>query len=135
MPPEAKLKRALRQILGVSMVVVGVLHFVRPGGFEKIVPAWLPAPHALVLISGFFEIAGGIGLFSARFHRAAAWGLILLYVAVFPANINMAANEIQPDGGHIPVAILWLRLPLQVVLIALAWWLSRTPAARAAPAA
>jgi uncharacterized membrane protein len=79
------------------------------------------------LLSGFFEVLGGVGLFVRRAHRAAAYGLIALYVAVFPANINMAVHGIQPDGMHIPEAALWLRLPFQAVLIALAWWLSRSP--------
>lgn len=135
MPPETKLKRLFRVISGLSMIAVGVLHFVRPSGFVKIVPAWLPAPLFLVHLSGFFEIAGGFGLFPRRLHRGAAFGLIALYVAVFPANINMAVHDIQPDGAHIPVALLWLRLPFQAAFIALAWWLSRSPTARAEPAA
>jgi len=134
MPPETKLKRIFRVIAGLSMVAVGILHFARPSGFVKIVPAWLPAPLFLVHLSGFFEIAGGIGLFPRRFHRAAAYGLIALYVAVFPANINMAVHDIQPDGGaHIPGVLLWLRLPLQAAFIALAWWLSRSPTTKAEP--
>ena len=108
------------------MVTVGILHFVRPSGFVKIVPGWLPAPLLLVYVSGLFEMAGGLGLLVARFHRAAAWGLIALYVAVFPANINMAVNDIQPEGGHIPEALLWLRLPFQLLFVGLAWWLSRS---------
>ncbi len=133
MPPETKPKRAFRVIAGLSMILVGILHFSRPSGFVKIVPGWLPAPLFLVHLSGFFEIAGGIGLFSRRFHRAAAFGLIALYVAVFPANITMAVHDIQPDGAHLPVALLWLRLPLQAVLIALAWWLSRSPVSSPPP--
>lgn len=93
----------------------------------KIVPAFLPAPLVLVYVSGFFEIAGGLGLLVTRVHRLAAWGLIALYIAVFPANINMALNDIQPSGGHIPAALMWLRLPFQVLFIAAAWWLSRSP--------
>jgi uncharacterized membrane protein len=131
MPPETNRKRIFRVIAGLSMATIGVLHFARPSGFVKIVPAWLPAPLFLVLLSGFFEIAGGIGLFSRRLHRAAAYGLMALYVAVFPANINMAVHDIQPDGAHIPQALLWLRLPLQVGFIAFAWWLSRSPTTRA----
>jgi uncharacterized membrane protein len=133
MPPEPKLKRIIRLILGVAMVAVGVLHFVQPSGFVKIVPAWLPAPLLLVQVSGFFEIAGGLGILVARVHRAAAWGLIALYVAVFPANINMAVNDIQPEGGHIPAALLWLRLPFQALFIWLAWWLSRSPSPAPSP--
>jgi uncharacterized membrane protein len=127
MPPESQLKRIIRAIAGFSMIAVGVLHFVAPAGFVKIVPAWLPAPLFLVLLSGFFEILGGLGLFVRRAHRLAAWGLIALYVAVFPANINMAIHGIQPDGMHLSELALWGRLPFQAVLIALAWWLSRSP--------
>jgi uncharacterized membrane protein len=130
MPPETKLKRTFRVIAGLSMVAVGVLHFARPSGFVKIVPAWLPAPLFLVHLSGFFEIAGGIGLFSRRLHRAAGYGLIALYVAVFPANVNMAVHRIGFDG---PSWVLWLRLPLQGVLIAWAWWFTRPDDGARAP--
>jgi uncharacterized membrane protein len=126
MPPETKLKRAFRLILAVSMVAVGALHFVRPSGFVKIVPSFLPAPLLLVHLSGFVEVAAGLGLLVRRVHRAAAWVLVALYVAVFPANINMAVNDLQPEQGHIPAALLWLRLPFQAVFIAWAWWLSRS---------
>jgi len=113
---------------------VGVLHFAAPEGFVKIVPAFLPAPLALVYLSGFFEIAGGLGLLVTRVHRLAAWGLIALYISVFPANINMAVNDLQPAGMHIPAALLWLRLPFQALFIAIAWWLSRSPTTHAASA-
>ncbi len=135
MPPESQLKRTIRAFAGFCMVAVGILHFVAPAGFVKIVPAWLPAPLFLVLVSGFFEILGGVGLFVRRAHRLAAYGLIALYVAVFPANINMALHGIQPDGTHIPGLMLWARLPFQAVLIWLAWWLSRSPVEPAAPVA
>lgn len=133
MPSESLLKRIIRAILGVSMVAVGVLHFVQPAGFVQIVPAWLPAPLLLVLVSGFFEVLGGVGLFVRRAHRMAAFGLIALYVAVFPANINMAVHGIQPDGMHIPGWALWARLPFQALFIGLAWWLSRSPVAARTP--
>lgn len=126
MPPETPLKRAFRVFTAVSMVAVGTLHFLRPEGFVRIVPAFLPAPLLLVYISGFFEAAGGLGLLVGRVHRAAAWGLMALYVAVFPANINMAVHDIQPGALHIPAVLMWLRLPFQVLFIGLAWWLSRS---------
>ena len=69
------------------MIAVGVLHFVRPKAFVRIVPKFLPTPLALVYISGFFEILGGVGLLIPETRTWAAWGLIALYVAVFPANI------------------------------------------------
>ncbi len=126
-------KIALRTLLAVAMIAVGITHFVSPAFFVAIVPKWLPAPLALVYISGFFEIAGGVGLLVPKTRRAAAWGLVALYVAVFPANINMAVNEIQPTGGHMPVAAMWIRLPFQILFIAWAYWFTRpdTPARRA----
>jgi uncharacterized membrane protein len=127
MPPETTAKRAVRVILGLSMIVVGVLHFAQPDGFVKIVPSWLPTPLLLVQISGFFEVLGGVGILVERVHRAAAYGLMALYVAVFPANINMAIHDIQPADHPIPQALLWARLPFQMLFIGLAWWLSRSP--------
>lgn len=112
----------LKYVLGVFMMGVGVLHFVSPRGFEKIVPKWLPAPKALVYISGVFEILGGLGLMIPFSQRFSAWGLVALYLAVFPANVNMAVNEIQLSKQQpLPVWTLWARLPLQFVLIAWAW--------------
>jgi uncharacterized membrane protein len=119
-------KTALRILLAIAMMLVGVLHFANPDPFVRIVPAALPAPLLLVYVSGFFEILGGAGLLVPRVRRAAAWGLIALYVAVFPANVNMALNHISLTPDHpIPVPALWARLPLQAVLIALAWWFTR----------
>ncbi len=120
-------KTTLRIVLAVIMMGVGVMHFVAPAGFVKIVPDWLPYPLALVYISGFFELAGGAGLLVPRTQRAAAWGLVALYIAVFPANINMAIHQIQPDGMTMSPTAMWLRLPFQAVLIAWAWWMTRTP--------
>ena len=120
------LKPVLRALVGLGMMAIGVLHFVNPEPFVRIVPEALPAPLALVYISGFFEIAGGLGLMWSRTRKWASWGLIALYLAVFPANINMAINEIQltPDGD-MPIWAMWARLPLQAVIIALVWWLGR----------
>lgn len=103
------------------MIFAGVAHFRSPEPFVRIVPDWLPAHRALVFISGFFEILGGTGLLVPRTRRAAAWGLIALYIAVFPANVNMAVKNIPFNGQHHPI-LLWMRLPLQAVLIAWAWW-------------
>jgi uncharacterized membrane protein len=82
-------------------------------------PEWLPAHVLLVQISGIAEILGGIGLLLGRTRKLAAIGLILLLVAVFPANINMALNA--EKFPQIPAAALWARLPFQFVLIWLVW--------------
>lgn len=115
-------KTALRLLLAGIMVAAGVLHFLSPLSYTRIVPAFLPAPLALVYVSGFFEIAGGVGLLPAATRRWAAWGLVALYVAVFPANVNMVVHRIGFDG---PAWLLWARLPLRAVLIAWAWWFTR----------
>ena len=121
------LKTCLRSLLSAMMIVSGIAHFVFPDKLVKIVPDWLPAPRALVLVSGFFEIAGGAGLLVSRTRRAAAWGLIALYAAVFPANVHMATHKIYTDN----LWLLWGRLPLQGVLIAWAYWFTRPDTADA----
>jgi uncharacterized membrane protein len=109
-------------ILAAFMITAGIYHFVKPMPFVKIVPSFLPYPLALVYISGFFEILGGVGLLIPQTRVYAAWGLIALYIAVFPANVNMAVNNISM--GTVPVSplMLWLRLPLQALLILWASW-------------
>lgn len=113
-----------RAALAVLMIGIGTLHFVKPEPFVRIVPQALPRPLALVYLSGFFEILGGLGLLVPRTRRAAAWGLVALYVAVFPANVNMAVNDL-PFGALRSPTLAWLRLPLQAVLILWAWWCTR----------
>jgi uncharacterized membrane protein len=119
-------KEKLRIILAICIIVVGVMHFVVSDSFVKIVPDYLPYHLGLVYISGFFEILGGIGILVPPVSQAAAWGLLILFIAVFPANINMAVNAI--DLPYIPDSSLlrWGRLPLQAVLIAWAWWYTRS---------
>ena len=120
-------KEILRVILSVSIIVVGITHFVAPIPFVRIVPPQLPNPLVLVYISGFFEILGGIGLLIPAVSVAAAWGLIALFVAVFPANINMAVNQIAIEGVPDQPILYWVRLPFQAVLIAWAWWYTQHP--------
>lgn len=121
----SRARPALRVLLALAMISIGVLHFVNPEPFIKIVPAFLPAARALVLVSGFFEIAGGAGLLVSRTRKWASYGLIALYLAVFPANINMAVNHIQIGASPMPIWAMWARLPFQVLFIAWAWWVGR----------
>ena len=116
------------------MIGIGVAHFARPDDFVAIMPAWIPAHRELVLVSGFFEILGGGGLLVRRVRKMASYGLVALYVAVFPANVNMAIHDVQPGLFHIPEPVLWARLPFQLVFIALAWWVGKddAPAPRTA---
>jgi uncharacterized membrane protein len=118
-------KTTLRGILAVCMIVAGVLHFAQPEPFIRIVPGFLPAPAALVYISGVIEIMLGIGLLVPALRQASAWGLVALFIAVFPANLNMAINHIQIEGIPNTWWFQAIRLPFQLVLIAWAYWYTR----------
>ena len=116
------LKPAVRLLIGAFFIGVGVLHFVDPAPFVRIMPAWLPAHLELVWVSGVFEILGGLGLIVAQTRRFAAWGLIALLIAVFPANLNMAVNEIYLEGMPHEPWLLWARLPMQLVFMLAVTW-------------
>jgi uncharacterized membrane protein len=117
------LKKVTKVILAIFFVAAGLNHFVGTPFYESIMPPYLPWHYALVIISGIAEIVLGIGLLVPRTSRLAAWGLIALLIAVFPANIHMIAHsELYPT---IPVVVLWLRLPLQGLLILWAYWYTR----------
>ena len=115
--------------IAALFVVTGVLHFVIPRSYESIVPPYLPARRFLVYLSGACELAGGVGLLVPRTRRAAALGLVALLAAVFPANVQMLAAAVAAGKPQWQVALLWLRLPLQFVLMWLVW---RTAGRRAA---
>ncbi len=119
------MKTALRWLMTVGMVGAGLLHFLTPEPYLGMMPAMLPAPLALVYISGVAEIAGGLGLILPATRRLAAWGLIALYIAVFPANLNMALHDLPLGTTNVPTWALWARLPLQLVLIAWAYRYTR----------
>lgn len=123
-------KEVLRVILAVSLIIVGITHFMVPEPYVRIVPPQLPYPLELVYISGFFEILGAIGLLIPYVSVAAAYGLIALFIAVFPANINQAVNNIPIEGIPHHQALYWARLPFQAVFIAWAWWYTRNPQAQ-----
>ena len=116
-----------RLVCAALFLVAGTLHFLFPKPYRAIIPDYLPAPDLLVAVSGAAEIAGGAGLLLRSTRRAAGVGLILLLIAVFPANIE-AVRLLRARGvsGWLE-ALAWMRLPLQAVLI---WWVervSRTP--------
>ena len=116
-----------RALLGVFFVVAGVMHFVLPESYAKVMPPWLGWHAALVAISGACEIAGGIGVLVAPLRRAAGWGLILLSIAVLPANVQMLLDGLDAGRPAWQIGLLVLRLPLQALLI---WWIWRVAARR-----
>ena len=97
----------------------GVLHFTSTDAYVGVVPPYLPAPRALVLISGVGEIAGGVAVLAPALRRPAGYFLIALLIAVFPANVHMALHPQDLPG--VPPSLLWLRLPLQALLVAWVW--------------
>ena len=116
-------KFILRVLFAAFFVIAGVTHFTNRDFFIAIVPPYLPWPEMLVYASGVAEIVLGVMLMVPATTRMAAWGLVALLIAVFPANIHMAMNpQLYPDT---PLAALLIRLPLQGVLIALAYWFTR----------
>jgi uncharacterized membrane protein len=113
-----------RSTMAVLYIAAGSLHFVVTETYMRLMPTCLPAHRELVLLSGAAEIAGGLGLLVRQTRegqpgRAAAWGLVALLVAVFPANLTLIT-----DPGRFPQVPLWaawLRLPLQLPLLYWAW--------------
>jgi uncharacterized membrane protein len=114
--------RTSRLLLAGVFVFAGMMHFVIPASYVGIVPPWLPWHRGLVYLSGALEIAGGIGLLISRTRRAAGIGLVLLLIAVWPANLQMVLAARAADEPLWYETLLWLRLPLQLVLI---WWVWR----------
>ena len=112
------------QKIGVVLAAVfyvssGILHFLRPEFYLRIMPPYIPWHVAMVQVSGFFEILGGLGLLIPATRRAAAWGLVALLIAVFPANLYMATNPIETGAASMAPMLRWGRLPVQLLLI---WW-------------
>lgn len=107
-----------RLLLAVFFVAAGANHFVRPQPYLAIMPSAVPWPEAMVYLSGLAELLGGVGVLFAKTRRAAGLGLIALLIAVFPANIHAAIHGMNLAGWQMSAWILWIRLPLQPVLIA-----------------
>lgn len=127
------LKKLLLWTLALAMIAIGVSHFLNPDPFLRIVPPPLPK-RGTVYLSGFFEILGGAGLLLPQTRRWAAWGLVALFVAVFPANLYMAFNGIQLDPANpLPAWGAWIRLPFQILFICWAWSFTRGPESRTPP--
>ncbi len=114
-----KIKTVSKFVLAIFMIVAGVLHFAKPDFYMKIMPPYLPLHLELVYLSGVCEVALGALLLVPRNTRFAAWGVIALLIAVFPANIYVYQN---PDVLPAPAIMHLLRFPLQGVLIAWAYF-------------
>ena len=119
----SKIKTISIVIMSLFYIVAGINHFINPDWFVRIVPPILPFKAALVYVSGVFEIVLGSLLIFPRTRFIAGWGLILLLLAVYPANIYVALSN--GKAMNITPMMAWGRLPFQFVVIGLAYWHSR----------
>lgn len=125
----SRTKTILLWVMAASYVLAGFNHLLNPQFYLPIIPPGLPNPEWLNLVSGLAEIVLGVYVLEPRVRVLSAWGIIALLVAVFPANVYMALENVGPDGPGTGVgAVAWLRLPFQAVLIVWAWWYTRPDA-------
>jgi len=109
--------KAFLLLMSILYIAAGVMHFIKPKIYLRIIPPYIPYPKTINQIVGLFEIILGAGLLWNYTRSASAFGIILLLFAVFPANLYMY----QQKNNRIPKWLLFLRLPLQLVLIAWAY--------------
>ena len=117
------IKRVLLWLMAAFYVFAGVMHFVRPDYYTPAMPPYLPWHEALIFLSGVAEVGLGIAVLIPSLRRWAAWGIIALLIAIFPANVHIALYNVPMFGNPEGAGIFnWIRLPLQLVLILWAWW-------------
>jgi uncharacterized membrane protein len=110
-------------LLGLFFVAAGINHFREPSVYVAMMPSGIPQPAGLSAIAGACEILGGLAVLVPGTRRFAGWGLIALLIAVFPANVHVALAGPMEGAGASPT-LLWLRLPLQALLIAWVYWVA-----------
>ena len=108
--------------MSAAYIYVGIRHFIDPDFFLAIMPDYLPLHREAVYISGVFEILLGGMLLFKKYRKIAGWGLIMLLLAVFPANIYLAQNEAAQQAIDISQTVAIVRLPFQALFIGLAYW-------------
>jgi uncharacterized membrane protein len=113
------MKKYFLYIMSVAYVAAGINHFWHTGFYTHITPPYIPFPDAIVYISGVAEILCGVGLLIPTTRKAAAWGIVALLIAVSPVHINMALHP--GDYSEVPLLAIYMRLPLQILLIWLAY--------------
>ncbi len=113
----------LLYLMAAVYVAAGIYHFVNPKLYMKIMPTYLPWHLQLVYISGVIEIVLGILLIPEGTRSVAAWLIIAMLIAIFPANVQMAVTFWQKNSPSLWIAIV--RLPMQPLLIWLAWWYTK----------
>ena len=116
----SKRKKIALVIMSGLYVLAGTIHFINPGFYKKIMPHWLPWHYFIIYFTGVCEIILGLLLIPRYTRKTAAWGIVILLVAIFPANIQMMLDYWHQQSPYLWLAIL--RLPLQPLLI---WWAFR----------
>ncbi len=117
--------------LAILFTISGMSHFLFHGFFLRMVPAWVPYPAAIVSVTGVLELLGAVGLIIPATRELAGWCLIALCIAVFPANIQMLTNARAAHSSALVESLLWLRLPLQPLLIFVIYRYVTVPSRRA----
>jgi uncharacterized membrane protein len=121
-----RVKRILLYAMAAFYIAAGVNHFRSPDFYVAIMPPYLPWHLELVYLSGIAEIVCGVGLLIPRTRVLAAWATIALLIAIFPANIHVALNDVPLAGRSEGAGIWnWVRLPFQLLFIAWAGWYTR----------
>ena len=124
-PTFASWKASARTALAVMLFFTAAAHFnAMRDDLIRMVPPPFPRPDVLVTVTGVLEILGAIGILVPRTRRLAGLGLILLFLAMFPANVSAALREVTLGGR--PVTALWLRAPMQLFFIAVTLWTTTT---------
>ncbi|MEM8599207.1 MAG: MauE/DoxX family redox-associated membrane protein [Bacteroidota bacterium] len=113
--------RWARWSLAVVFVGAGVMHFVAPEPYVRLIPPYLPAPLLLVYVSGLAEVLGGLGVLPKATRRWAGLGLITLLVVFLLVHVHMALNPADYADLGVPAWVWWARLPVQGLLIAWVW--------------
>lgn len=122
-------KKILLFAMAALYIFSGYNHLANPEFYVHMMPPSLPEPEWLNVLSGLAEIVLGVFLLEPKLRAFAAWGIIALLIAVFPANVYMATANLGVDGPGTGAGIgNWLRLPFQALFIAWAWWYTRPEA-------
>jgi uncharacterized membrane protein len=115
-------------VMSIFYVNVGIKHFIDPNWFLFIIPPYLSSIGIeIVYLSGFFEVILGILLLIPKYRKFAAYSLIILLIAVYPANIYLAFNKEPQELLNITAFMAsWVRLPIQFIFLGLAYWHTRS---------
>jgi uncharacterized membrane protein len=122
----SRTKSILLWVMAVAYMLAGFNHLLNPEFYVAIMPPGLPNPEWLNVLSGLAEIVLGVYVLEPKVRVYAAWGLIALLVAIFPANVYVAMENVGLEGPGTGAGVgNWIRLPFQGVFILWAWWYTR----------